>query len=537
VVRLRQELNLREGLSRAVTSLATPEDLLPSVLEILVDSFKAGGGAIYFKDRDSDSITVKAVRGIDESYMQRFPKIEMGTHVTGIVAQTGKPLLVRDSGTDQRATHDVVKLLSYRSAMATPVLSEDKVVGVIALIHTEPDVFVQRDLTLLESVGAHLSPAIINSFLNKEIMIERRKITEILESAEEGIFEALVDHPILKEENITSMVRRFLEEAKFTLVNTSFEKQCGASSLLGRPVKEGFSPANCERFFRRAFRKGSMEDVERWSTPERTNQYETSILVVTNEEGEVKGIRGTRRDITKRIEMEESLKESKKNTELYLDLLLHDISNINTVSSGFLELMMMRKDLTERSSTYLTYCLEAVKRATTLINKVRTLTHIESDTEKQRFDLISLFDQVAEEVRKDFPDKGIAFHRTASMPRAETMSGELIKVMLQHLFHNAIVHNPNKSVEIWYDIAQATYQGVDGYMICVSDNGPGIPDIMKEKVFDRSLRQDGNLPGSGLGLSIVKKIVEKYKGQIWVEDRVRGSHGMGSCFRVFLPRG
>jgi signal transduction histidine kinase/putative methionine-R-sulfoxide reductase with GAF domain len=537
IQRLRKELRLREDLSHAIISFGDPDGLLENVLRILMNGFQAEGGAIYFKEKDSDSITVRSVQGIAQEYLHRFRKIEMGTHVTGMVAQSGKPLLVKDSSSDMRTTHDVVKMLAYRSAMATPVLSEDKVVGVIALIHPEPFQFDEADLRLLASVGAHLSPAIVNSFLNKEIDLERRKISEILESAEEGIFEAVIDRPIKRDDNITNTVKRFLDESRFTLVNSAFEMQCGTGALLGRSVKEGFSPSSIDRFIRRAFRKGKMDDTEKWQTDDRTSQYETSMIVVINEEGEIKGIRGTRRDITQRIEMQESLKRSKRNTELYLDLLLHDISNINTVSSGFLELMMLRKDLSERSGTYLTYCLESVRRATQLINKVRTLSHIESENQGlQRFDLVSLFDQTIDGLRKEYKDKELTVHKTTSMPRAEMMSGDLIKDMLLHLLVNSIVHNANRSVEIWYDLAQATYQGIDGYMICISDNGPGIPDIMKEKVFDRSLRQDGNLPGSGLGLPIVKGIIERYSGQIWVEDRVRGSHGMGSCFRVFLPK-
>jgi signal transduction histidine kinase len=295
-----------------------------------------------------------------------------------------------------------------------------------------------------------------------------------------------------------------------------------------------------DRLIRKAFRKGkgTIEDVERWPTQNRTNTYETSIIIIMNEEGEIRGIRGTRRDITERMEMEESLKMSKHNTELYLDILLHDISNINTVSSGFLELMMLRQDLTERSSTYLTYCSEAVRRATTLINKVRTLSHIESDKqEAQKFELISLFDNIVEGLKKDYSNKQIMVHKTSSVQRAEIMAGDLIKDMYQHLIVNAIVHNPNQSVEIWFDIASLRYEEVDGYQLCISDNGPGIPEIMKEKVFDRSLRQDGNLPGSGLGLPIVRGIVKRYHGEIWVQDRVKGMHSMGSCFRVFLPKG
>jgi signal transduction histidine kinase len=73
------------------------------------------------------------------------------------------------------------------------------------------------------------------------------------------------------------------------------------------------------------------------------------------------------------------------------------------------------------------------------------------------------------------------------------------------------------------------------WCVSVSDNGIGIPDSKKNIVFGRFIEGSDNPPGGGLGLSIVRAIVEAYHGMVWVEDRVPGQHSKGSVFRVALP--
>jgi len=67
------------------------------------------------------------------------------------------------------------------------------------------------------------------------------------------------------------------------------------------------------------------------------------------------------------------------------------------------------------------------------------------------------------------------------------------------------------------------------------DNGIGIPDSMKDKAFQRAFMKDKTVSGMGLGLSLVKKIVEKYHGQIWVEDKIKGDYSKGSNFIIIIP--
>ncbi|MBA7671576.1 Adaptive-response sensory-kinase SasA [subsurface metagenome] len=64
------------------------------------------------------------------------------------------------------------------------------------------------------------------------------------------------------------------------------------------------------------------------------------------------------------------------------------------------------------------------------------------------------------------------------------------------------------------------------------DNGLGVADDRKEIIFQKGYKEDKGGRGMGIGLSLVKKIIESYKGQIWVEDRVKGDYTKGSNFII-----
>ena len=68
------------------------------------------------------------------------------------------------------------------------------------------------------------------------------------------------------------------------------------------------------------------------------------------------------------------------------------------------------------------------------------------------------------------------------------------------------------------------------------DRGPGVPDEIKESVFARLERVNKRAFATGLGLTLVKQIIEECGGKIWVEDRIRGDQSKGSNFVVMLQK-
>jgi len=78
--------------------------------------------------------------------------------------------------------------------------------------------------------------------------------------------------------------------------------------------------------------------------------------------------------------------------------------------------------------------------------------------------------------------------------------------------------------------------GTDGEVVIeMSDHGMGIVDEQKARIFDRHIK-GSSYTYSGIGLSLVKELVSRYKGLVQVSDRVEGDHRQGAKFTITLPR-
>ena len=107
-----------------------------------------------------------------------------------------------------------------------------------------------------------------------------------------------------------------------------------------------------------------------------------------------------------------------------------------------------------------------------------------------------------------------------------------IKQVFQNLITNAIKYNDKDEISIVFD-AKKNQEG-DKVIISVADNGPGIPEKYFTKIFDpyKTLGLKSNSEsGTGLGLPLVKKIVERNNGKIWLDSEV----GQGTTFYFSIP--
>jgi signal transduction histidine kinase len=103
----------------------------------------------------------------------------------------------------------------------------------------------------------------------------------------------------------------------------------------------------------------------------------------------------------------------------------------------------------------------------------------------------------------------------------------LFHYALRNILVNSARYSTGKSVDV--DV-KATKDRMGTCKIEVSDNGPGIPDEMKSGVF----RREG-VKGSGMGLYLTKKIISRYGGRVWIEDRVPGNPARGTRVVITLP--
>jgi signal transduction histidine kinase len=112
------------------------------------------------------------------------------------------------------------------------------------------------------------------------------------------------------------------------------------------------------------------------------------------------------------------------------------------------------------------------------------------------------------------------------------MAEDLLDEIFINLFSNTIKYTDQSEVKIDvtikdYFIGEAKY-----WMITISDYGRGIPDSMKKELFERFYSK---AKGAGLGLSIVGALVERYRGKMWVGDKVYNDYTKGTTFGMIFP--
>jgi signal transduction histidine kinase len=142
--------------------------------------------------------------------------------------------------------------------------------------------------------------------------------------------------------------------------------------------------------------------------------------------------------------------------------------------------------------------------------------------------LSAAVEQAVEDVRLLAGQSGRKIDVTVKLADGSTVVGILFRYALRNLIANSIKHARSDSVDV---TIRSSVDRPGARKIEVSDNGPGVPDDMKSIVFRREGR-----PDSGTGLYLVKRIVSRYGGRIWIEDRVPGNPGKGTRMVIILPQ-
>ncbi|MGA1793296.1 MAG: GAF domain-containing protein [Thermoplasmatota archaeon] len=532
---LKRELLLRTEIARVVSSFTRPSELLPNILNILCKGFGSLGGAVFFLDKGTNEIELKAIHGLDRNYAMKYQKIHLGQNVTGKVAETGEGMIIRDATVDQRSTKGVVEMLRYRSAVVTPVTSGGDVIGIIALVSDSAGYFTEKDLKLLDQVGLHISPAIVNSFLNQKIKIEKEKLVDILDRLDEGIFEAEIKTPIPRELDPELAILALFEKATFTLMNRSFSDQCDEEIWLGADIRTGFEEKQLLRMLREVVLKGEVKAIERRWSGENERIFEVSMIRVDRDR-QIRGIKGTRRDVTQRSLMEEKVKESKSQTEFYMDLLSHDISNINTAVLGFLDMMESGNRKAQDIQRFINISRDQIKRSSQMVQKVKVLGKVQREPpELKTVDVSKSIVRNFDTIKRRFPQKTVILEHEPGLSAVKVRVDDLFDELVQSLFQIGIEESKQEKILFEVEVKKFEFDERKGYLFSFYNGSHEISDATRERVFKRNLKMDGAPPGTGLALSVVRAITERYSGQIWMEDRITEGKKQGTTIMVFIP--
>jgi PAS domain S-box-containing protein len=236
-------------------------------------------------------------------------------------------------------------------------------------------------------------------------------------------------------------------------------------------------------------------------------------------------------DLTDRVKVQADLEQSNRELEQFAYVASHDLQEPLRAIVGFLQLLQTRYDdqLDDKGRHFIERAVKAGHRLQTLIRELLTLSRVNSKgTTFAPTDLNPLVQNVLDNLQAIIREKNAAI-TCGRLPILKVDAGQ-IRGLFQNLIMNALQYNENPAprIEIGFDEEDSACH------FYVKDNGLGIAPQFHERIFVvfKRLHTAGEYPGTGLGLALCKKIVERHGGKIWVESRPQE----GSTFHFTLPK-
>ncbi|XGI83024.1 ATP-binding protein [Halorutilales archaeon Cl-col2-1] len=229
------------------------------------------------------------------------------------------------------------------------------------------------------------------------------------------------------------------------------------------------------------------------------------------------------------IEARERIRTEKDQLALLNRIVRHDIRNDMNKVLGWGS--KLRDHVDDEGEEYLDTVLDASQHVVDLTRTARDFVEAIERGNDVELKAVRLSDSVEDSVRKASERHSDAEIRVDDIPDVDVRANDLLSTVFRNLLNNAVQHNdkPTPRVEV-----SAEIDNVGGRIIvCVADNGPGIPDGRKQEVFGKG-EKGLESEGTGVGLYLVNTLVESYGGDVWVEDNPDAPDGEGTVFVVEL---
>lgn len=394
----------------------------------------------------------------------------------------------------------------YASTSWQPVISEDRITGFV---------FTTYDISWKK-----LNESTIKS--------SKEKLSSVFESTLDRIAVWNSDYSIIYA-NEAELI--FHKKNRHQVIGSKamdlIKKNSTDFSLWKEKVKNVFESGNPQKF-EVAYFKENKEFV-----------YEAIISPIVSNEGNISAAVIVHRDITERKNQEKKLhslndKLAISNSELeqFAYITSHDLQEPLRAISGFIQLLKKKYDneLDESANHFIDRAISASERMKGMIQDVLLFSRITSETNNFRdTDMNEMADIALQNLELTIKEKNATIN-IENLHSAKVDSSQIIKVF-QNLVSNGIKFSQKNNCEI---TIFSEYDKINNQIIfSVRDNGIGIEEEYKERIFliFQRLHSMQEYSGSGMGLAICKRIIERHKGKIWVDSE----YGKGSIFSFSIP--
>jgi PAS domain S-box-containing protein len=505
--RVRQRDYLLE-ISRALTQELDLDKLLARILRISIEMLAGQAGILALKESNGWHVT--AAHGIPPAFLSYL-----------------EPLLAEEKASELNINelNRMLKELAYTASMGLlngvgiPLATHGKVIGVIFIFRSYPDLFSANDKLLLQSFADQAAIAVFNAQLYTQISYEKSRLDALVDSAADGILILKADHTIER-------------------CNIAFEK------LYGRPRADIQSKAHAEIIrWARQPEDLTLEEAEKKGWPLTTHAYlyiegdlqrpEPPVLPVgityaplLASDGTLRNIIATVRDITKFRNAEQI-----KNT--FVSIVSHELKTPVALIKGYVSTLRREDAKWDKAivKDSLAVIEEEADHLTAMIDDLLDASRLQAGGLTMNLSDISipaLAERLAERFRTQTSRHKIVVDFPEKFPIILADENRISQV-LSNLLSNAIKYSPQGEIRISGQVRP------EQMIITVSDQGPGIEPADIPYIFDRFYRSDQAVrktKGAGLGLYLAKSVVEAHGGHIWVDPQV----GSGARICFSLPR-
>lgn len=536
---------IRDGLvaiRHVIVSANTWEQAAPQLLGSLCAYLDWDVAQYWSVDAERQALRMRSswhrdVTGLDEFDEQsRRLSVGAGEGLPGRVWQSGVAAALDDAPTsvdDERG--GAAKNAGLRSAVAFPVMNGSAPVGVIELLghdvrHPENDL-----VTMLSTAGVEIGQFIQRADTAQALRRSEADHRAIYERSPIGIARVSGDGELLEgNPALLSMLEHDLETMKSQAwpdLLRAYDQAAGRARLA--PLLAGFAD-------QRSVQVRAATGGGRWlwlqltatSIPDTSGRPEHLLVMIED----VTTVRETQDKLAEALESQRSangtLEKLDRTKTEFLSIVSHEFRTALTGIQGFSELIRDGGLEPEEIRAYGGYIFNDADRVSRLIGDMLDLDRMESGRMTMRSADVDINEVLSDAIARAASTGSLIEFKADLDPRLPIVSGDrdrLIQVV-SNLVNNAIKYSPDGGTVTVGSRAEGAFA-----LISVTDTGLGIPADEISHVFERFRRvRSGaaqSIPGTGLGLTIVKQIVEMHGGKIWVESAV----GHGSAFHFTMP--
>jgi PAS domain S-box-containing protein len=503
--------------ARATSEAAELEEMLHDLVKIGKWLTKAVNGSVFLFDQVGALVYTRSYHGrLDPDRVQQL----MVSGLSGWVVENNKPALIIDTQTDGRWLNLPTNGYVPRSALAIPILSGQILLAILVLTHSKPGHFNPGHLKTLEAASGQMAMAMKNARLYSDAQSNLADLNALIASTQDGIV-------LINPDGHT----RVINEAALNLGGLPGKPAdwIGQFAIyLFRQVRQS-APELIRVLIRESRRtmKGDNTGAEGEIQTATHDIHWLHMPVTVNER--IIGRLLILRDITRQRKLERQREE-------LTNMIVHDLRNPVSAISGIVAMLKSVTSLDGIPPDFdqmIQLAERNVSKMLELVQEILDVSQLENEQLPLKMVPLSITDLIKDTVKLQSSIVIVKEIKLDSSIEAElplTFADErLIQRVLQNLVDNAAKFSARKS-SIYISAKRAPVHP-DYIQVSVKDQGVGMPDELKGRVFEKFVTGTHAQRGSGLGLTFCRLAVQAHGGQIWAES----VEAMGSTFHFTLP--